>query len=304
LDLVSGDGGDIWVRAGDLSWWREAQVTFLAARLSGRRVRISANPSEPGSLAYRQARSAAEAIGAVVVERRATAGPLRGTLVSPGTDQAAMVVIDEHSRHLLRSPDDRGVLELLSHDLERELGDEVTGIRAERDPQIEPLTETELIASLHAGVSQYADADIAYEDLDVESLRPLTRYLERFKVFRAARLDALQLSYPSRFVGARIKGSPWPITPPVVELRKEGPVVIDGTHRAFMQLRRGKLSMPALVVRGVDDVLPARPLADWEGVTVFNAKLPRHRRYTDYRKENFRPIRPAFAAMARTDPAK
>lgn len=299
LDLVSGDAGDIWVRAGDLSWWREAQITFLEARLNGRRVRISASPSDPGRTAFREARAAAEAIGAVVVDQNADANHVRGTMVSPGAERAAMVVIDEHSRLLLRSPDDRGLLQLVYNEMADELGDQATGSRTEREPQIEPLEEPQLVETLRNHVPQYAEARIAYREVEVDRLRPLTRHLERFKIFRAARLEALQLSHPSGTESARIVGSPWPITPPVVEAHGNDLIVIDGTHRAFMHHRQGVDRMAALVVSDVQSPLPARPLADWQDVEVYNTKLPRERRYDDYSEAHFRPIREAFATLAK-----
>jgi len=298
LDLVSGDGGDIWVRAGDLSWWREAQITFLEARLNGRRVRISTSPSNPEDPVFQESRTAAEAIGAVVVDQLPSSNTVRGTMISPGTDQSAMVVIDERSRILLRSPDDRGLLRLLFEEFASQLGDEAVTDSMERDPQLEPLTEQQVVEALRHNVPQYANAEIAYDDVRTEPLRPLTRHLERFKLFRAARLDALQLSHPNAPDAARIVGSPWPITPPIVEMHDDDPIVIDGTHRAFMHHRRGGDLMRALVVKGAEGPLPARPLADWQDVEVYNTKLPRERRYDNYAEANFRPIRKAFATLA------
>jgi pyrimidine deaminase RibD-like protein len=298
LDLVSGDGGDIWVRAGDLSWWREAQITFLEARLNGRRVRISTSTSNPEDPAFREVRTAAAAIGAVVVDQPPNSNRIRGTMISPGTDRSAMVVIDERSRILLRAPDDQGLLRLLYEELAGQLDDEAVTGSVERDPELEPLTERQVVEALRRNVPQYAGAEIAYHEVETEPLRPLTRHLERFKVFRAARLEALQLSHPVAADAARIVGSPWPITPPVVEMHGNDSIVIDGTHRAFMHHRRSIDRMRTIVVTGVEAPLPARPLAGWQDVEVYNTKLPRERRYDNYTEANFRPIRKAFATLA------
>ncbi|HYQ78609.1 MAG TPA: hypothetical protein VEP91_05815 [Solirubrobacterales bacterium] len=298
LDLVSGDPGDVWVRAGDLSWWREAQITFLEARLRSREVRISANPAGATDDSFDEARAAAEAIGAVVLQSAEPADQIRGTMVSPGTDRAAMVVIDAGSRSLLRSPDDKGLLSLIHKEMAAELDADEIAVPPHREPRLEPLSEERLVGALRSHVPQYAEAEIRREEVEIEGLRPLTRNLERFKIFRAARLEALKLADPAIGEAVRIVGSPWPITPPVVERRDGGLFIVDGTHRAFMHLRNGVDQMSALVVEGVDSPLPARPLDGWEGVHVFGAKLPRGRRYDDYDQSQFRPIRRAFATLA------
>jgi pyrimidine deaminase RibD-like protein len=301
LDLVSGDAGDVWVRGGDLSWWREAQITFLGARLEGRKVRIVARPPDSADPAYREVRDAALALGVRVVEKPREDTPVvKGTMVSPGTISAAMVVIDERSRSLLRSPDDRGLLSVLFRDLEAEIGDDTAFEGADADPILEELSESQLIDALHRYVPQYERASIEYLDVELASLRPLTCHLERFKLFRAARLDAMQIRRPDLGPGTRILGSPWSITPPVIERCPDGKLaIIDGTHRAYERHGRTLGTIRALVVDGVDVPLPAHPLGGWDEVRVYNTKLPRERRYDGYAPEGFRPIRSAFASLAK-----
>jgi hypothetical protein len=122
--------------------------------------------------------------------------------------------------------------------------------------------------------------------------------LERFKLFRLNQLAALREKhhFPSAAV---IEGSPWPIKPPVIEVGKDGKlVVVDGAHRAFAAYSRGAKELQALVVEGASMPLPATPTFGWDSVRILTQKVPRAERYNDFKPEFFRPIRAAFATLS------
>lgn len=295
LDLVSGDGGDVWVRAGDLSWWREAQFTFLGAALDGREVRVMAHCDIGEESTYQPARRSVLASGASLVDLN-DPPVLKGTLVSPGTDRAAMALVDRRSVTLLRSPDDSGLLGLVTSDLTRTWDNSAAvGPIA---PRLESLEEDQLVRALTENVPQYDGLAASIETVSVDEIVPLTRHLERFKLFRSSGLEAIRTRHGVPRA-ALIVGSPWPITPPVVERRADGSlVVVDGTHRVYTARELGDSAVEAVVVDGCDAPLPAEPAAGWQLVSVYNTKLPRERRYDDYRPSEFREIRAAFETLA------
>ena len=299
LDLISGDAGPVSVISGDLSWYREAQITFLGAALDSRAIRIVASRGRGDLTTYQQAKQAALGIGASLVELESST-TIRGTVVSIGTDSAAMVLIDAGHASLLRYPDDEGLLGILADHFETLWASGRPEIGTA--PEIKSIDTDEFAQTLRSGVSFYRDAEFAMERFHPRELLPLTPYLERFKLFRVNRLEAIRTRYSIEPI-ARVEGSPWPITPPIVERRANGDaVIIDGAHRVYMALRRGDAELDALVVDRVDTRLPATPLGDWEAVSVYNTKLPRERRYSGYAAELFRPIRDALSSLGTNAP--
>jgi pyrimidine deaminase RibD-like protein len=295
LDLVSGDDTHvIWVRAAAMSWWRDTYLAFLGAVLAGRDVRLlwSSDDSHPASSG--RVLEAALAIGADVGVTPSAPAP-EGTMIDPHTDHAAMVLVDTGRRTLLRASDDDGLLEVLAGDFERRWSQ--ASVTRGRSPEVMALTDEQLATAMRSGIGVYAGLDIVRAPVAPGDTLPVTRHLDDFKLFRAVRLDATLAArgLPS---SALIKGVPWPITPPVVERRPDGRlVVIDGTHRFYQALRRGSSAVDALVVDGCTADLPGAPAASWDEVTVWHTSLPRHRRYENYRESAFRPIQDVFCRL-------
>jgi hypothetical protein len=85
----------------------------------------------------------------------------------------------------------------------------------------------------------------------------------------------------------------------VVELTAEGDLlIIDGTHRVYSAFSRDLENIEVFLVKNASTPPPATPLSDWDAIKVATEKYPRNLRYTDYRQDNFRPIRNAVSALA------
>jgi hypothetical protein len=138
---------------------------------------------------------------------------------------------------------------------------------------------------------------MAEEALAIDQLFRLPISLERFKLFRANQLESLRRRHrlPSCF---RIKGSPWPCTPPVIErLPDQRLIVIDGAHRVYAAYSRGESKITAIVVDNPRYNVPARPSFGWEGIKISTSKLPRDQRYQELVSDQFRLIRSALADL-------
>jgi pyrimidine deaminase RibD-like protein len=291
LDLISGTSGQVWIFSGMMSWLRELQGGLLLAKLDGREIRILCDTSKDERNDFESLKATALALGADVAVSTCPI-VLRGTLVSPLSEEATMISVERNpALHgmLIRGPHELGMLDGFARLFEAMWKESVS--EQGKFPSIEPISYEKIIEILQEGVPMYADAHIEHSLVPVEDLSILPTYLERFKLFRLNLLAALKQRHdvPEPAV---ISGSPWPITPPVIEAQDDGRlVVLDGAHRAYSALQRGEKKLDAVVISGVREHLPATPLADWDEVEIITAKLPREKRYRDYRPELFRPIR-------------
>jgi hypothetical protein len=79
------------------------------------------------------------------------------------------------------------------------------------------------------------------------------------------------------------------MTPPVAEEMGDKLVVIQGTTRVFHCLNQGISPIQCVVVRGVRDVLPSRPI-EFRRVGVVGRAVPVHERYAGMDYASFRAI--------------
>jgi pyrimidine deaminase RibD-like protein len=291
LDLISASTGPIWISAGDLSWLRELQVGILGAALDGRDLRLMQHPKE-GKVDLGKV---ASHMG-FAVAKRSDSGRKRFTLVGPGSSRTAGVFIEPTGATLLRTPEDSGLLEIVTEWFEDVWPEEPT--HGAGPVAIRPIALTDVIEAFWKHVPQYRGLSIQLEDVEIESLRPATRALERFKLFRISQLAALTAKHDIPPF-AELVGSPWPlIKPPVVERLPNGThVLVDGTHRAYSARSRGETAIQALVVNNPNYDLPSQPAPNWSVVEILDTKLPRSVRYKSYNHGLFRPIRAAYESL-------
>jgi hypothetical protein len=217
-----------------------------------------------------------------------------------------MMLVEKHpSLHgrQLASPEDGGLLNLVADYFKALwLGKDVT---YEKDaPTIAPLKASTVVEALRQEVWQYRECAIRFESVEVGQLRPLTKYLENFKLFRVGALEKL-LSEQGIENAAIVIGSPWPVTPPVVERLSNGAmIVVDGAHRIFKALSSGRREMRVIVVDNSTELLPAIPFEDWNHIEIAVAKKPRLERYNGYKEKQFRDIRRAFRTLAALSPSR
>lgn len=291
LDLMVGSSGPIWISAGDLSWLRELQIALLGAALDGRDIRLLQHSSTNNI----KIATTANHLGASVVH--ANPGQARFTLVNPGTADAATVVVEDSHALLLRSPDEAGLLEILATWFGSNWNSKA--VSAALPVRIDALASSDVIAALRTYVRQYKTLRIQLEDVDLNILRPATRSLELFKLFRIHQFAALRMRRELPEF-CRVLGSPWPlISPPVVERLPDGSlVIVDGTHRSYSARARGENTIRAIVVDNPNFDLPSQPAQGWREVDILPEKLPREQRYNRFDPALFRPIRAAYESLA------
>jgi len=214
-----------------------------------------------------------------------------------------MVAIErdpEFHGRVYKSPDDNAMLDVIQDAFER-LWNRGGEVRHGEPPELLPLTTEEIIAALRKGVRQYRDVTIAVRQVNVSELKPLPKFLEAFKLVRAAALDRL-LARHGLTPGARVKNSPWIITPPVIEQLGSGAkVIMDGTHRIYNAIQDGKTEVVVALVQNPKPNLPAEPFPDWQHIRILRQKVAPNERYKNFNNQEFRSILTAFKALARFD---
>jgi len=146
-------------------------------------------------------------------------------------------------------------------------------------------------------VSFYQNLNIYIDSVKITDLLLLTKYLERFKISRMNQISALTLRFPIPWA-AKIVGSRWHITPPVVEKTKNGSlVVIDGAHRVYNARSRGEEYMKLIIVENSEIPLPCSPVKNWDRISVELDKKPRQVRYRNFQPSLFRSIRSSFELL-------
>ena len=287
LDVIERSDGEIWITGGDLSWLRELQPALLKAHLDGRQVRLLINRE-----ISTEVENAGLAVGAKLSHAQRP-WALRATIVAPRTDHTEVLIFEAANVRELGCPEDQTLIDTLCQTFEERFGDERAGT-----VRIRSLGPEELMAALRRHVPQYAEVPLDFHEIPIEILRPLPSSLERFKLARWDLLSRTIESYdlPESFA---LDGSPWPCTPPVVEVYPDGMhVIIDGAHRVYAHRSRGKWSIDAIVAQmpGYASV-PAVPRGSWDEVEIISEKVPRDQRYQWNKDGQFRGIREAFRRL-------
>lgn len=128
---------------------------------------------------------------------------------------------------------------------------------------IEHMPNDELFDALKS-VHHYESARFELADLQIDSdLRVSQTKVKEFKLLQIAKLteelnkNGIQLFSPCRYVlPDRSKSI---ITPPIVEMTNQGPVIIDGHTRAFHTLLQGNNRMKVIIAHDVEAALPVEP---------------------------------------------
>ena len=136
----------------------------------------------------------------------------------------------------------------------------------------------------------YVEASISLEEIDIDQLIPLSKYLLEEQLglltslqseLRAQGGDLFSLEGRLTWSDA---GRTKSIAPPVVEVWEgEGHLLVDGLHRVWLARTQGRCSITCVMLRGV--TVPLVPLsASWEDIRVF----PEGERPTEAQKRNYR----------------
>ena len=126
----------------------------------------------------------------------------------------------------------------------------------------------------------YENADISFDQVDFAEFRPAQLYVLRKCLARQALLheelltgcdvDIFELNE-----GLRFNQGDESITmiPPVIEVdKKHGPILLDGTHRAYTARSMGRESIRAIVIGGVPEHLPITSYPnEWDDMVEYDA---------------------------------
>ncbi|MGY4399294.1 patatin-like phospholipase family protein [Bradyrhizobium sp. USDA 3315] len=125
------------------------------------------------------------------------------------------------------------------------------------------LSEQDLYQELRR-VPQYVDANFTMEDVPFDrKLRVSQTHIKEYKLLQIDKLirelesNGFDLFAPCRYLLP--DGSFSIITPPVLEITPNGPVIIEGHTRAFFLAQMRKNRFRAVVVSGVREPLPVEP---------------------------------------------
>jgi pyrimidine deaminase RibD-like protein len=294
LDLIISSSEPVWIFSGASSWVRELQVGLLYAALKGREIKILCEGNHLIGRDFEMAKAAAIGAGAQIAIVGKQTG-IRGTLVAPLSDDAAMICIERQpSLHALKftAPHEQGVLGAMGTLFSEEWSKATAA--PSRAPEIDALSLEFVRSALSSRIQAYRNASFQRVDIPVKDLFLLPKNIERFKLFRLGVLEEIRSQHPLPEMGF-IRGSPWPYLLPIVERAPDGKtVVIDGAHRVFYAIQKGRPELPVILIENVEAELPAQPIENLDDIRVTSEKLRREQRYTAFNPAAFRPIQRAL----------
>jgi predicted acylesterase/phospholipase RssA len=153
-----------------------------------------------------------------------------------------------------------------------------------------------IVAKLKNGVHQYSspNVSIALEDVTVSEVMMLNRRVRTYKfrqieyLARLYKESGVPLFGPAEIFRGENR-SISEITPPVIEVWGERRVVIEGNTRFFYSYISGAQTIKALVVRGVSQQLPGKPVEP-RRVLFSSKEIPREVRIDGFNYDLFRNI--------------
>lgn len=297
IRLISTAKCQIIIFAGDMSWIASAYLPLLAAHLRG--VSITIIGVKAQGAAHNEAYKEALAVGCGVLQIKSPT--IYGTCVDFGRLHSRMILLERTlmgDNHVLHGreyamPQDENLMKLVSDHYEAIRDAHLSSIKT-RKVEIRKISENEICEALRSGVAHYEGMKMYFDDVDIQSIQPLSKYLHELKLARL-RDCRFVLEKNDNPVALQAKGSARILSPPVVEKLADGSLVlIDGTHRLFQNLRDGVKSARVVIVENGNVRLPANPLPNWGHVTVVKREQPFSQRYDSYNQHYHRDLRSAF----------
>ena len=263
----------IWISDSSTYWLWFIFPALASALRRGVQVRMAAGPANPSkAVAESRRRNLLRAMGCDVQDR-----PIgfTGILVDYPGDAATAVVSSERGAvgedfkygtetiKIYTSEDDLPVINSLGASLVEQIGQTLSASRSAAF-SIEPMSSSELFRAL-ATVRYYEKARFDIQELPLNSsLRVSQTHVKEFKLLQAAKLveeelssTGLELFAPCRY---RLPdGSTSIITPPIVEMTRQGPVMIEGHTRAFYARQQSRTHLKVVLVDRVEAALPVEP---------------------------------------------
>jgi hypothetical protein len=129
--------------------------------------------------------------------------------------------------------------------------------------------------------------------LETEDLLPLSTYARAYKYVQIDRLfDAYRAVKHEPFTALAVtlrSGKRSILTPPIVEVRKEGPVIIEGTTRAAYCFKNNVAEFRCMAVTGVEEDLPGDPISI-ASLTISERSLSQRERTENFQESLYRQI--------------
>lgn len=272
VDCFNQARSTIWISDSSTYWLWFIFPALASAMRRGVKVRMAAGPPGATQVAVEERRrNLLRAMGCHVQEH-----PIgfTGILVDYPGDAATAVISSERGMvgedfgyrtetvKIYTSDDDLPVINSLGANFVEEAG-QTRSFSPVAAFVIEPMPTEELFRAL-ASVRYYEQARFDISELALDStLRVSQTSVKPFKLLQVAKLMAelsstgLELFAPCRY---RLPdGSTSIITPPVVEMTQQGPVMIDGHTRAFYAAQQGRTHLKVILVDRVEAALPVEP---------------------------------------------
>ena len=295
----AGTGDEIDVQTLDTTWVWKLVPTLIQWRLNGVTVRVHAPPVHAQGAAGPSETARRTLLGELGCEVRESQGPsVTGFFLRSAWDESAAIVINDQTGS--RAPlatrysgsTDASAVEALYQRLPP-VGDRP--LEAPFAPELVPQDAEEVIGLLRSGVQQYRNPKVAIEagTFATRDLLPLSTYARRYKFQQIDRLfEAYHQVEQEPFVALAVSlrsGGRSILTPPVVEVREEGPVIIDGTTRAAYCFDRDVDTFRCLAVTGVTEDLPGEPVGI-SALTISERTLLQQERTENFEASLFRRI--------------
>jgi hypothetical protein len=294
------EGHEITIRTSDTLWAWKLVPTLIHWRLSRVAVRVFAPPLLQTGAATTAEAARRTLLGELGCDVRETAETgLSGFFWRAGywDESAAIVVQDPSVSHLplarhYEGGADAAAVEALHAALPRAASAPPV---AEFVPSLDGQDATDICQMLKRGVRQYRSAKVEMQEatLPTSDLLALSTYARAYKYVQIDRLfGAYQTREHSPFSALAVtlrSGGRSILTPPVVELRQEGTVVIEGTTRATYCFKNGIAQYHCIAVRGVDEDLPGRPVRI-DAVSISERSLSQAERTAGFRESLYRQV--------------
>jgi Predicted nucleotide-binding protein containing TIR-like domain len=297
----AGEAYEVVIQTADTTWAWKLVPSLIHWRLNRTRVRVFAPPvfaQNSTTRAERARRALLEDLGCDVRECSDLAISGFFLRAKYWDESVAIIVNDRPSTTLPLATKYEGIADAAAVEA---LFGRLTGATADVDPtdlfmpSIAMQDIGEVMNLLRSGVRQYRSAKVTMSEARVatKDLLPLSTYARAYKYVQIERLFSVYRGIsqePFTALAITLKsGKKSILTPPVVEVREESSVVIEGTTRATFCFRNQIDDYYCIAVHGVEEDLPGVPLEIGK-VTISERSLSQNERTEDFQASLYRQI--------------
>jgi predicted nucleotide-binding protein with TIR-like domain len=294
------EGHEVVIQTTDTTWVWKLVPTLIHWRLNRVAVRIHTSPllhKGPAARAETARRTLLGELGCEV--RESVDSGVSGFFLNATywDESEAIVVNDRTSSNMplatrYAGSTDASAVQALHQQLPQPNG----GVASEPFvPSLVAQDPADVIALLRRGVRQYRAAKVTLDSTTVatQDTLPLSTYARAYKYVQIERLfNAYSAVKHKPFTALALtlrSGKRSILTPPIVEVRKEGLVIIDGTTRAAYCFNNNMAMFHCIAVAGVEEDLPGDPTSI-ASLTISERSLSQKERTENFQESLFRQI--------------